>query len=151
MKLVLLNRYSLMYIVFLFVILAFSACNSSASSVRIRTDLSGAKDNLRDDKEKSFVSSEIDEKVNIEVNEGLTFERLLIKANQALNYFVKAQDFLAEGDLIKSEKYAVLSLETTYTNESIDLLITIYDLQENFNKKDSCILVKKLKSENFNY
>ncbi len=140
-----------MYIVFLFVILAFSACNSSASSVRIRTDLSGAKDNLRDDKEKSFVSSEIDEKVNIEVNEGLTFERLLIKANQALNYFVKAQDFLAEGDLIKSEKYAVLSLETTYTNESIDLLITIYDLQENFNKKDSCILVKKLKSENFNY
>lgn len=138
-----------MYFIFLIGLLAVSACNSTTPSVRIRTDLSGSDQNLTEKKEEPFVSSEIDQKVNIEINEGLTFERLLIEANQVLNNFVKAQDFLADGDLIEAEKYAVLSLETIYTNESIDLLITIYDLQENYIKKDSCLLVKQIKSETF--
>lgn len=150
MKLMLQNQRNLMYFILWFVLHAVSACNSTTPSVRIRTDLSGGVDKLDNDIEATLVSSEIDEKVNIEVNEGLTFDRLLREANEVLNNFVKAQEFLAEEDLIEAEKYAILSLENIYSNESIDLLITIYDLQENYKKRDSCLIVKQLKSGNFN-
>jgi hypothetical protein len=135
------NFYRMLGIALLLGVCGIQACSSNSTVVRIKTDKSSPRDKGKSGAE---LTDQMDQPMNQAIiqnpmEQKLDREEMVgTKANEVLNFLVKAEELLSEGNLPAAEKQLVLASGIIESKEILAFLIEIYDQTGKKAKADSC-------------